>query len=67
MIRTGSFNVMRRINPAVTDKRNKKLLAEVSLTREELDRELAKGIESIRDGRVHTADEVDAFFEKKER
>lgn len=56
---------MRRINPAATDKRTKKLLAEVSLTREELDRELAKGLESIRDGRVHTADEVDAFFEKK--
>lgn len=40
-------------------------MAEVSLTREELDGGLAKGLESIRDGRVHTTDEVDAFFEEK--
>ena len=45
-------------------KRIKMPLAEGSLTREELDRELAKGMESIRAGRVHTADEVDAFFKE---
>ena len=45
-------------------KRIKAPLAEGSLTQEELDWELAKGMASIQAGKVHTADEVDAFFEE---
>jgi addiction module RelB/DinJ family antitoxin len=33
-----------------------------SMTREELDAELAKGIKSIKEGNVYTADEVDAIL-----
>ena len=50
---------------AAPAKRANPPLAEGALTREELDRELAKGMDSIKAGRVHTADEVDAFFEEK--
>ncbi len=40
-------------------------IAEGSLSREELDRELAKGMASVMAGKVHTADEVDTYFEEK--
>ena len=36
-----------------------------SLTRDELDAELWKGIHSLKAGRSHSADEVDAMFERK--
>lgn len=36
-----------------------------SLTREELNKELQKGINSLSSGKPYTADEVDQFFEKK--
>ena len=48
-----------------SEKAVRKPIAEGSLTREELDRELMKGMESLKAGKVHTADEVDAFFEEK--
>ena len=44
-----------------------KPIAEGSLTREELDAELWKGIRSIEAGRTRSADEVDAMFEEKYR
>ena len=40
-------------------------IAEGALSREELDAELWKGVHSIQAGRTHTADEVDALFERK--
>lgn len=36
-----------------------------SLTRDELDKELQKGIDSISTGKSYSADEVDQFFAKK--
>ena len=36
-----------------------------SMTKEELDRELMLGIESIKSGRTYTLDEVDAIFAEK--
>ena len=36
-----------------------------SLTRDELDRELQKGIDSISTGKSYSADEVDQFFAKE--
>ncbi len=36
-----------------------------NLTREELDGELKKGVASLREGRVYSADEVDAMFERE--
>ncbi len=42
-----------------------KPLAIGTMTREELDAELQKGIDSIRAGRVYSADEVDALLNKE--
>ncbi len=42
-----------------------KPIAAASLSREELDEELWRGIRSIKAGRSHSADEVDAMFERK--
>jgi len=36
-----------------------------SLTRDELDRELQKGLDSLRSGKSYSADEVDQFFAKE--
>ena len=40
-------------------------IAAGSLTRDEFDAELWKGIHSLKAGRSHSADEVDAMFERK--
>lgn len=42
-----------------------KPIAAGSLTRDELDAELWKGIRSLEAGHTHSADEVDALFERK--
>ncbi len=44
---------------------SKKPVAAGALTKEELDAELAKGIESLKSGKTYTADEVDAEFHKR--
>ena len=36
-----------------------------SLTRDELDKELQKGLDSLRSGKSYSADEVDLFFAKE--
>lgn len=36
-----------------------------SITRDELDKELQKGLDSLRSGKSYSADEVDLFFEKE--
>lgn len=36
-----------------------------NLTRQELDGELKKGVASLREGQVYSADEVDAMFERE--
>lgn len=36
-----------------------------SITRDELDRELQKGLDSLRSGKSYSADEVDLFFAKE--
>ena len=38
----------------------RKPMAIGQMTRKQLDKELAKGIESIKDGKLYSADEVDA-------
>ena len=40
-------------------------LAVGAMTREELDAELQKGVDSIKAGKVYSADEVDAVLAKK--
>lgn len=40
----------------------RKPIAEGALTREQLDAELQKGMDSIRSDKVHTADEVDSYL-----
>ena len=42
-----------------------KPLAVVAMTREELDAELQKGVDSIKEGKVYSADEVDAVLAKE--
>ena len=42
-----------------------KILSLASLSKEELNKELAKGIDSLKNTRSYTIDEVDAFFMKK--
>ena len=42
-----------------------KPLAVGSMTREELDAELQKGVDSIKEGKVYSADEVDAVLAKE--
>lgn len=42
-----------------------KPLAVGAMTREELDAELQKGVDSIKAGRVYSTDEVDAVFSKE--
>ena len=36
-----------------------------SITRDELDKELQKGLDSLRSGKSYSADEVDQFFAKE--
>ncbi|MCT7875412.1 MAG: type II toxin-antitoxin system RelB/DinJ family antitoxin, partial [Lactobacillus iners] len=36
-----------------------------SITRDELDKELQKGLDSLRSGKSYSADEVDLFFAKE--
>ena len=36
-----------------------------NLTRDELDKELQKGLDSLRSGKSYSADEVDQFFAKE--
>ena len=43
----------------------KKPLAVGAMTREELDAELQKGVDSIKAGKVYSADEVDAVLAKE--
>lgn len=43
----------------------KKPLAVGAMTREELDAELQKGVDSIKAGKVYSADEVDAILAKE--
>lgn len=43
----------------------RKPIAEGSLTREELDAELQKGMDSIKAGRVYSMEEVDEILEKE--
>ena len=43
----------------------KKPLAVGAMTREELDAELQKGVDSIKEGKVYSADEVDAVLAKE--
>lgn len=57
--------VMRRGIPFDVKLPVSKPIAEGSLTREELDAELWKGVRSIEAGRFHSADEVDAMFERR--
>ena len=45
--------------------KQEKPLALGSLTRDELDKELQKGIDSISTGKQYSADEVDQFFAKE--
>ena len=51
----------------IVSKENKwhKILSLASLSKEELNKEFAKGIDSIKNTRSYTIDEVDAFFMKK--
>ena len=51
----------------IVSKENKwhKILSLASLSKEELNKELAKGIDSLKNTRSYTIDEVDAFFMKK--
>lgn len=42
-----------------------KPLAVGAMTREELDAELQKGVDSIKEGKVYSADEVDAVLAKE--
>jgi len=46
------------------NKRNT-LVSLASLLKEELDRELQKGIDSLKNDKTYSIDEVDAFFMKK--
>ncbi len=46
------------------NKRNT-LVSLASLSKEELDRELQKGIDSLKNDKTYSIDEVDAFFMKK--
>ena len=46
------------------NKRNT-LVSLTSLLKEELDRELQKGIDSLKNDKTYSIDEVDAFFMKK--
>ncbi|MBE6909369.1 MAG: type II toxin-antitoxin system RelB/DinJ family antitoxin [Ruminococcaceae bacterium] len=57
--------VMQRGIPFDVKLSTAKPVAAGSLTREELDAELWKGIRSLEAGRARSADEVDAMFERK--
>ncbi|WEG36980.1 type II toxin-antitoxin system RelB/DinJ family antitoxin [Amygdalobacter nucleatus] len=45
--------------------KKEKPLALGSITRDELDKELQKGLDSLRSGKSYSADEVDQFFAKE--
>ena len=45
--------------------KQEKPLALGSITRDELDKELQKGLDSLRSGKSYSADEVDQFFAKE--
>ena len=42
-----------------------KSLIIATITREQIDKELQKGIDSIKAGKIYSADEVDAVLEKQ--
>ena len=42
-----------------------KSLIIVTITREQIDKELQKGIDSIKAGKIYSADEVDAVLEEE--
>lgn len=44
---------------------SKPILSLDNMTKEDLDRELAKGMKSLEDGKGYTPDEVDAEFKKR--
>lgn len=55
---------MTNTKPLNTDLKDTTIILE-SLTKDELDAELMKGYESIKQGKTYTADEVDALLKKE--
>lgn len=47
------------------ENKRKKIVSLTSLSKEELNKELQKGIDSLKNTRSYTIDEVDAFFMEK--
>ena len=57
--------VLKKVMPFELKLPSSKPLAVGAMTREELDAELQKGVDSIKEGKVYSADEVDAVLAKE--
>lgn len=55
----------KRLHTVSKENKRKKIVSLASLSKEELNKELQKGIDSLKNIRSYTIDEVDAFFMEK--
>lgn len=57
--------VAKKLHTVSKENKRQKLVSLTSLSKEELNKELQKGIDSLKNTQSYTIDEVDAFFMKK--
>ena len=55
----------KKLHTVSKENKSKKIVSLASLSKEELNKELQKGIDSLKNIRSYTIDEVDAFFIEK--
>ncbi len=57
--------VAKKLHAVSKENKRQKLVSLTSLSKEDLNKELQKGIDSLKNTQSYTIDEVDAFFMKK--
>jgi len=57
--------VYKKVHAVPKENKSDTLVSLASLSKEELDKELQKGIDSLKNDKTYGIDEVDAFFMKK--